>query len=92
MALRASVSGDVIDFGFKLIIVDLFEFGDFRLARASTLAQAQMASPYWSYSTMPSRMEQQAMDLISAPERPALQRLANALAGQLPVGREIELH
>ena len=33
-----------------------------RLARASTLAQAQMASPLRSYSTIPSRIEQQATD------------------------------
>ena len=85
--------GDVIDFGFKLIIVDLFEFGDFPAGAGVDVSAGPdgVTVLVVQHDAFAHGTAGDGFDIRTGKTR-ALQRLANALAGQLPVGREIELH
>ncbi|SAH25811.1 Uncharacterised protein [Enterobacter cloacae] len=92
-AQRQRLAGNFIHFGFKTVVVDLFEFGDLAAgagvdvgAGPDGLAVAVIQHDPFAHGTAGDGLN------VRRAQARALQRLMNAPAGQLPVGLEIELH
>ncbi len=87
------LAGNVVYFGFKLVVVDLFKFSHLAAgagvdvgASPDGLAVAVIQNNPFAHGAAGD-----GLDICRAQVR-AIQRLVDALAGEPPVGLEVELH
>ncbi len=92
-AQRQRLAGDVIHFGFKTVIVDLFEFGHLAAGAGVDVSAGpdSLAVAVVQYDPFAHRAAGDGLNVRRAQAR-AFQRLMNTLAGQPPVSIEVELH
>ena len=88
-----SLPGDVIHFGFKAVVVDLFELGHLAAGAGVDVGAGPdgLAVAVVQHNPFAHGAAGNGLDIRRGQVR-TLQRLMNALAGQPPVGVEIELH
>ncbi len=92
-AQRQRLAGDLIHFGFKTVVVDLFEFGHLAAGAGVDVGAGPdgLAVTVVQHDPFAHRTAGDGLNIRRAQIR-ARQRLMNAPAGQLPVSVEVELH
>ncbi len=92
-AQRQRLAGDLIHFGFKPVVVDLFEFSHLAAGAGVDVGAGpdSLAVAVVQHNPFAHRAAGDGLNIRRAKVR-AIQRLLNTPAGQPPVGVEIELH
>ncbi len=92
-AQRQRLAGNVIHFGFKTVVVDLFEFGDLAAGAGVDVGAGPdgLAVAVIQHYPFAHRAAGDGLNIRRAQVR-TFQRLINTLAGQPPVGLQVELH